>query len=175
MKYFTPELYVRLQSCEGDAIDALHAEWERAASAYQRRLKKIRTELPKSLRNLLDDYYLHDADVLNLAQRSRAFVIVLQLSAPPRNVVVLTYKLVEPASIDSAAFTREYCSQHVQWMFDEVNLKPRKRHFSHDVLLSNGWNIRLTFRDVQVVVAQPLLPAVELPGNSAQNQWAQPA
>src|SRR5712675_1792886 len=143
MKYFTPELCVRMQSCEGNAIDTLHAEWEHAASAYERRLKKIRTELPKSLRSLLDDYYLHDADVLNLAQRSGTFVIVLQLSSPPRDVVILTYKLVETATIDSTALPAEYCSQHVQWMYDELNLVPRKKHFSHDLLLSNGWQIRL--------------------------------
>jgi hypothetical protein len=175
MKYFTPDLYVRLQTCEGDAVEALHAEWEHAASSYERRLKRIRTELPKSLRILLDDYYLHDADVLNLAQRSGAFVIVLQLSAPPRDIVVLTYELVEPATIESEALPADLRSHHVQWMFDEVNLVPRKKHFSHELMLSNGWDIRLTFRDVRVVVAQPLFQVVDLADRAVQNQLVQPA
>ena len=155
MKYFTPSLYGRMQAIVEDEVEAAHAEWERAVDRYERRLSKIRPTLPKPLRYLLEDLYLHDANVLSLARNGDKFVIVLELEVPPKNLVVITYTLAGKPVIDFAALPPEHCTTHPLWMYDEVNVS-QKRLYSHEILFSNGWHVRLRFRAVEVVVAHRL-------------------
>lgn len=175
MKYFTPELYMRMQSTDEAEIVAVDAEWEHAGALYERRLKKIHSELPRAVRQLLNDLYLHDADVIDLGREGDLFVFVLRLDAAPRPLVVLKYRLVDEPVIDTAALPEQYCSKHVEWMYDEINVVSRKRHFTHEILLSNGWEIRLRFRELQVTVTQGLLRASESEGPSVSQPVAQPA
>ncbi|HEV3004114.1 MAG TPA: hypothetical protein VGX78_06605, partial [Pirellulales bacterium] len=64
MKYFTPELHVRLQGLDAREMDQADAEWERAEQKYRRRLKAIRAKLPQSALDVLEGVPLHDAEVL---------------------------------------------------------------------------------------------------------------
>jgi hypothetical protein len=48
----------------------------------------------------------------------------------------------------------------VTWLYDEVEQVPEghRKHFVHSILFSNGWEIRLPFRDVHTTTVFPLLP-----------------
>lgn len=157
MKYFTPAMVVRMQSLAEQEIEKAHAAWEHAVDRYEQRLHKIRPKLPKPLRYLLDSLYLHDADVLSVAHNGERFVIVLQMEVAPKELVVVTYTLAGKPVVNFAALPRKHCTGNVQWMYDEVDIVPRGKLYSHEILFSNGWHVRLRFRDVQVVVAQRLL------------------
>jgi hypothetical protein len=150
-------MYVRMQSLTQHEIEAAHADWEHAVDRYERRLRRIRPKLPKSLRYLLDNLYLHDADVLSIAHNGDTFVIVLQSEVLPKDLVVVTYKLAGKPVLDFAALPREHCTTHIQWMYDEVDVVSPKKLYSHEILFSNGWHVRLRFRAVEVIVAHRLL------------------
>jgi hypothetical protein len=159
MKYFTPELYTRLQSPAPEEAEAADAAWEQAVDHYEQSLEALRPALPESVGRLLDHYYLHDADVLGMGQQGDTFAITLQLAPPPRNLLFLTYTLTAAPAIETEVFPAEYRSPHAQWLCDEID-RPAgpPESFTHAILLSNGWHVRLTFRDLHAAEAQALLP-----------------
>jgi hypothetical protein len=160
MKYFTPELYIRLQDDTEEGMDAADASWEQARARYQRRLRQVRLQLPKGLRGLLENYYLHDAEVLSMGRQGHTFVIGLRLDTPPRGLLILNYRLTEEPVINREALPPAYRSGHVEWMYDEVGLARRgKKGATHSILFSNGWEVQLCLRDVQVIPTQTLFPA----------------
>ncbi|HYT92250.1 MAG TPA: DUF4085 family protein, partial [Gemmataceae bacterium] len=93
MNYFTRERYLALQNFDDDAMSAADADWESAVERYESYLQSIRPQLPESVRQLLDGFYLHDARVLSMGQRGETFVISLQLDPPPHELLTLTYTL----------------------------------------------------------------------------------
>src|SRR5436309_3127980 len=121
MKYFTPDLYQRMQDCGSEqAIEAADADWERAATRYRRHLRRIWAGLPKGVRTLLDNFYVHDADVLSMGQQGQTFVMVVRLDAPPNELLFLHYRLTREPVIEKGAFVAKGVSGPVQWMYDEV-------------------------------------------------------
>ena len=109
-----------------------------------------------------DSYYLHDAKVLGIGRRDGALVVVLQLDTPPQSLLTLTYELVEEPRIDPEALPEAVRSKGpvVEWQYDEVEkVAGRPPTWRQSVLLSNGWEMTLHFRDVRVEEAQALLPA----------------
>jgi hypothetical protein len=160
MKYFTPGLYRRLQDCSSDdAMGAADAAWETAAQRYKRMLRRVRTLFPKGLRSLVEDFYLHDAEVLSMEQEGKTFVIVLRLDTPPRELLVLTYQLLEEAIVNTDALPSRGDLEPVQWMYDEVCAARGKGiGWVHSILLSNGWEIQLRLSNVEVTRAQALYP-----------------
>jgi hypothetical protein len=48
----------------------------------------------------------------------------------------------------------------VQWLHDELELTATApAAYLHSILLSNGWEVRLPFKDVRVEQAHALIPA----------------
>jgi hypothetical protein len=160
MKYFTPDLYARLQEREPDAMDAADAAWEDAAERYDNYLQTVLPELPPSVRQLLEGYYLHDAEVLSAVCQDDAFVIQLQLDAPPNDLLTITYTLTAEPLIDRSAVPAEYCSPRMTWQYEELELcgSVDTRHYRHSVLFSNGWEIQVPFRDVRLAIVRPIYP-----------------
>jgi hypothetical protein len=160
MKYFTPELYARLQDFRSDeAMDAADAAWEKATQRYRRHLRRIWPELPETLRSLLDNVYLHDADVLSMGEQGETFLIVLRLDVPPNELLILKYTLAERAVIRTAAFSTANHAGPMQWMYDEVGLlRGKKAGCTHSILFSNGWEVELRLRGLEVVRAQTVYP-----------------
>ena len=160
MKFFTPEMFIRLHASDPDAADQADEAWEAVLSRYRRRLDRIHLILPRAIRHLASDLLLHDADVLNLAHENGRFVIVLRLSAPPCRTVILTYRLVSDPKIDIAALPSLSCSSEVKWLYDEGDVVAGKKQYRHNILLSNGWELRLQFREVNIFEAVGLLPSM---------------
>jgi hypothetical protein len=163
MKYFTPELHLRLQDFSSDeAMDAAESAWEKARRRYQRALQGSLPRLPKNLRELVESYYLHDADVLGMGKLGQTFVMVLRLDAPPKELLVLNYQLVKSAAINQTAWVSPKASGPVQWLYDEVGVAGGPfPHYTHSILLSNGWEVTLHLSDLRLVRVDAVYP---LPG-----------
>ncbi len=159
MKYFTPDLFVRLQNFDPSSMNAADAEWEAAEERYEQRLRDLGPAVAPVLKQF-EGLLLHDAAVLGISRRGDQFVIVLQKDVPPRDVVTLTYTLAAEPFIDRDAFPDPHRSGRMQFLYDEFDLAAEGEGsaLAHSILFSNGWEIRLAFRDVQVASAQPIYP-----------------
>jgi hypothetical protein len=158
MRYFTPELLSRIRSLDEDVSAAAHQEWERALVNYQRRWAKIKAAFPEGVRRFEEDpVCLHDAQVLSMGQQGDTFAIVSQLEPPSRQLVVLTFTLDEEPIIETTAFPGKKESSYISWMYEEFDVDRRKKCWFR-LLLSNGWVVKLCFRDFQCLIAQTILP-----------------
>jgi hypothetical protein len=172
MKYFTPERYIRLQDREPAAMDAADAVWESISQRYDAYLQTILPDLPPSVRRLLDGYYLHDAEVLSAGRQGDAFLLLLQLDAPPNELLSITYTLTADPLIDRSALPLEHRSPRMAWQYEELEKcgDGAGEHYLHSILFSNGWEIRVPFREVHLATVQPIYPcphqAVPLPSSS---------
>jgi hypothetical protein len=176
MKYFTRERYLALQNFEEAAMDAADADWEEAVERYDAYLQSIRPELPESVRQLLEGFYLHDARVLSMGQRGETFVISLQLDVPPNELVTITYTLAGPPEVKTETFPWADPAAVVDWLYEEIELvrEGDGHYFVHSILFGNGWEVRIPFRAVHLATAFPLLPlphsrrSVQAPGPASQ-------
>jgi hypothetical protein len=168
MKYFTPERYLCLGDLSNEqAFLAAQDDWERAVTAYKERLESIRDGLPTSLRRLVDSVYLHDARVLDMWQgQGRRLTITLQPESDPSRLVVLAYSLTAPPQVEQAVLPAGVCSEPVAWLYDELDAEPSvvgekggTPTFTHNILLSNGWEVRLRFRSATVTRPVSIIPA----------------
>jgi hypothetical protein len=160
MKYFTRERYLAQQILDQAAMNAADADWEDAVDRYEAYLQTIRPELPESVRQLLDGFYLQDARVLSMGQRGEIFVIALQLDVPPNELLTITYTLAGPPEVNKQPFADAEGSSPLAWMHEEIEevRGAGRKHFVHSMLFSNGWEARLPFHDVHLATADPVFP-----------------
>ncbi len=156
MKYFTPELYVRGQSDDDSVLNEVERLGDEAIEAYASSLRQARPCLPGGVTELLDRFDLHGAEVLSMGRREQEVVIVVQ-PGPAVATVMLSYELVESPHVDEAALPPKYRSERVAWMYDEVEWCGGEAACQQSILLSNGWEVCLRFRDLRVVALEPLL------------------
>ena len=187
MKYFTPELFVKLQNCESPAeFRAVNALWELAALQYGNHLQELAPRLEGALRRFVSHGSLHDARVLDIGSTERRVTLVVQEQLAPR-LLSLTYSLVDAAVIDRNAFPGEHRTPHALWLYDELEVdqemlfNPKLRMqekatavagsavceewkpiFRHSILLSNGWEVRLRFHRLAAIRTTSLLRAGEV-------------
>lgn len=178
MKYFTPERYLPLGNLDDEkAFLAAQQQWEEAIAGYREQLQRIRKQLPRSLRSLVESVYLHDARVLTMHSVDQEFFITLQPPSTPEHLVVLGYSLVEEPTIEQNVLPPERCREPIEWLYDELDLDrpegPRglparagKPTFRHDILLSNGWEVHLRFRSAWVKRPLRVIPVVPQPRES---------
>lgn len=158
MNYFTPELYALLQDFDPSAMTRADADWEAAEQRYEQHLQRLQPALAPVLERFAG-LLLHDALVLGMNRRGDQLVLILHKDIPPRDVVTLTYTLVGEPFIDPNAFPAQFRSGKMQYEYDEFDLREGSQpHFLHSILFSNGWEVRLPFRDVEITLAQPVYP-----------------
>lgn len=157
MNYFTPALYADLQAGDDAAMDAADAAWQEAERRYRLRLDAVRDSLPSDLARLLETYSLHDAEVSLLADGEAGFFVQVRPESPPRDLVLLVYRTTAEPAIDRQALPPDLCSTDIRWMADEVGPGGGPDEFSHEILLSNGWTVRLLFSDVTMFAARDVL------------------
>jgi hypothetical protein len=164
MKYFTPQRYLRLGNLDNrEAFLKANEEWERALDDYQRHFRRVRRLLPKDFGQLLDTLSLHDARILDMWWGGRRrFTITLLPESDPSRLVVLTYSLVQPPEVEQDVLPASVQTKPVAWLYDELEVKSHRRgnplFFSHNILLSDGREIRINFRTVTVIRPLPLVP-----------------
>src|SRR6266849_437155 len=160
MNYFTRQRYLALQERGDEAMDAADAAWAEAVARYDAYLQTIRPEMTEAVRELVDGFYLHDARVLSMGRRGDTFVISLQLDVPPSELLTITYTLAGAPEIKQDSFPWTTAGAAPLWLYEEIELlgARERRHFVHSILFSNGWEVRLLFRAVQVTTAYPTFP-----------------
>jgi hypothetical protein len=167
MKYFTPELLREVQSDDEDVSADAHDKWDRAIARYHRHWRKIRAAFPKSVQRFNDDSVcLHDAEVLSIGREGDQFVMVLQPEPPAQTMVVLTFTLDDESVIDPQALPGREGRTWAHWMYEEWDLDRQKRP-TFEVLLGNGWSVKLRFRDFQYLIAQRIFPVPEVRSDPA--------
>jgi len=161
MKYFTADLYVRGQSQDDGVLDEVDRLWEEAGERYAAYLGTVRAEFPAGLRRLDSSYYLHDAEVRGMARLGSSFIITVQLDTPPQSLVTFTFDLVEEPVIEKGVLPAELCGSGrvADWLYEEwEKVGGNPPTWAMSILLSNGWEVRLHFRDIQIQEAEALLP-----------------
>jgi hypothetical protein len=160
MKYFTPELIEQLNSPERAIANAADAEWDRRLEEYEAHLQRLAPKLPEHLREF-NQLLLHDARVREIARSGEQFLMILRKDIPPCNLVILTYLLLEDPSVDREALPPAGRSPVMDFLYDEFDLEhvEGQQAYRQSILFSNGWEIRLRFRDVRVILAEPIFPA----------------
>lgn len=162
MNYFTPDLIVLGQSTDTGVLDQQERLWEEAGDRYVAYLDSVRPAFPPGLRRLDDGYYLHDAVISSMGVEGRSFQIVLRLDTPPRSQLTLRYDLVEDPVLLTGQVPQVMGSpgEPVAWLYDEIEQQPGAtptwRQF---ILLGNGSELQLHFRDVEVRHEQPFSAA----------------
>lgn len=186
MKYFTPQRLIRLQdTANEEAMEAAIQDWEGAAEEYAAHLKKIGPKFPGNLRRFIDSGSLHDARLLVMWPEPRNTLrILLQREHDKNYFVDLRYSLIECPRIDKDALPELCRSTRLLWLYDEIDLEAQTTFrpsgrvqvqsasegneaggaktgapiFTHDILLSNGWEIHLCFTRLTVKRPAVLLP-----------------
>ncbi len=159
MKYFTPELYIRGNSPDDAVVEGIEDEWERAIRRYRRHWNKIKRAFPEGVRRFEEARVcLHDAQLLHMGREQDRLLLVLEMEPPARNLVILTFTLLGEPEITTGVLPENLRESRPYWLYEEFNLD-RQQTCGFEVFFSNGWALRLRFRDFQFVVAQPLTAA----------------
>jgi hypothetical protein len=93
-------------------------------------------------------------------QAQKRLTMVLQREGQRDRFLVLTYSLVEEPYLDSSALPEKYRSPLAAWLYDEIDVEPEPAEtiWSHAILLSNGWEVRLRFHKLSISRPKALLP-----------------
>lgn len=166
MKYFTPERLMRLQErTDEKKFSADLEDWEQTVDDYREHLAQIRGKLPAELVALLESVHLHDAHVLDMWwDGGDQFTVTMHPESNPSRLVVVNYSLVDKPIIVGESLPVSLRSQPVAWLYDELHIAgvdsdagPR---FAHHILLSDGREVLLHFRDASVKRAFPFVPVM---------------
>ena len=173
MKYFTPELYVLGNSPDEADWERQEEEWERQIKRYQRHYRKIKDQLPETVRRFHDDYCLHDADVFGPARFSNGprsaktdqVVMVVQnlntLFAQHLNtLMVLRYAITAEPLVQVPVPSDVFHVGQPIWLYDEIDVVT-PGEFVHEILVSDGRVIRIQFSDFRLEIA-PLVGPVKM-------------
>lgn len=161
MKFFTADLLNRYGADEPVVYNPAMEEWDQACTRYGAYLASIKGPMTPGLRRIVESYSLHDATVQGMGKQGRSFVIMLQLDGPPHSLVTFTFDLLNEPIIDTAALPAELRSTGdvIDWQYDELELIPGDGpSWSWSILFSNGWEVKLHFRDVQVQEHEAMIP-----------------
>jgi len=163
MKYFTPELLEQFRSEDEKTAESASDQWETQVEHYGQYLRSVKAQLPSQFRELLDHYCLHDAKVGATGTIGQYFLLSLRLDTPPQDTLWLTYGLVDNFTVNHHR-TSAPDDVPVEWLYDEVEVHHDKTRylffpqtsFRHSILLSNGWELQIGFRNFSFSRVEPV-------------------
>jgi hypothetical protein len=163
MKFFTRELLERCASTDDAVARAAEAEWEAANERYEEHLRAIDSALPEHIRTF-NTLLLHDALVWSIARQGDRLLMVLRKDVPPRNLVLLTYTLVDEPGLDPQFLPPGQRLQVMDFLYDELDIVDdgEGKTFRQSVVFGNGWELTLRFSDVQIIQAEPIYPPPDI-------------
>jgi hypothetical protein len=170
MKYFTPELYQKLNSFDVNEAERADEAWDGAEAAYKERLASIRRHMPSQVLKL-SELCLHDALVVSRVEQAQpdgpypfplncswTAVAIVSLTLG-EEVVSLIYCLSEHATTRKAPDDWRFSKLQEQWLYDEVDMiDDSKGPFIHRILFSTGVTLEIPF--VSVIIHRFTVPFV---------------
>src|ERR1700685_3681309 len=155
MKYFTPELYLQINSPNLEIAEKAHDKWEDALERYAKHLGEIRSRMTPATRKLAGSLNLHDAEVLLFKYDGKLAVADLRQGDTH---VFLVYVLVKNPLVTKIK-SWPFSSKAVRWLYDEFDADAKGVQ-QHEVLLSDGRIWALSFSRVVVFeYARPQAPS----------------
>lgn len=157
MRYFTPQLFLQLNSSDSNTVDLATEQWEKAVILYRKTLERISREMPSQSR-LITNLSLHDWQVLQVAHRDSTLgggscPSVYFVLKQDRDLVILWYALAGRLRIISTPKEWSFSKQRLHWLYDELDFAQNKKSFVHRILLSDGTTMVIPFSNCQVVEA----------------------
>ncbi len=155
MKYFTPELFLEINSADDVVADAAMGRWEKAVQDYRRHLSALVTEVPGGLQRLAG-LSLHDWELVKLDMEGSDFAggcdagfwLVLRNG---KERLILFYLLWDKIKRSDAPAACRFSKKRVHWLYDELDsMANRRGRFVHRILLSNGEMLSIPFSGVFV-------------------------
>lgn len=160
MRYFTPELFLKLNSADTQTVDAATEEWEKALTSYRQSLAKVLTAMPPQSR-CITDLALHDWDLLKVATNPDATGLAregpsaIMMLKQGRSIVILCYWLTGKLRVIGAPKKWPLSKSRVHWLYDEVDgYGSQQNSFIHRILLSDGSTLLIPFSSCRVVQAK---------------------
>jgi hypothetical protein len=172
MKFFTQRLLDQACSSEEAVADKADADWNHAIVEYKKHLKSFRPFFTAGLREFLDEYCMHDAEIVSRGTKAggQAYFIVAHFEPPSTKGVSLTFDLVGPAKQIGTPRLPSY------WAYEEVErVKVKDRDaFRISILFADGSELRLPFSDLEVAPFKVAVPALQstLQGRSSNGSGA---
>jgi hypothetical protein len=146
MRFFTPDLLARFGSEDDQVADVAQEEVDIRTEEYVRAVHEIAPKLPPRFRDLLEQFYLHDARVISQQgfvpndlesienslrvgtpltwsnpgaenHRTPSFWLHLQLDLPPGEILVLQYRSVLFEHAEVHESLIEECP-YLEWLHD---------------------------------------------------------
>jgi hypothetical protein len=162
MKYFNADLLSRYGADDPSVYEPAEVEWDQVCERYASYIDSIRGRMAAGLRCIEEKYLLHDAKIQAMGRKDHSFVVTLQLDTPPQPIVTFTLDLMDEPVINTTALPPGLRSTGpvVEWQYDEVEMLPGEPPtWSWSILLSNGWEVKLHFRDVLVRELEAIIPS----------------
>ncbi len=160
MKFFTPELFVALNSQQEDVVDEAIEKWDAARDNYRKHFAKLDKKLPKSFVKLCKTVSLHDS----LVERPESPVVtisqtddegeqcraIISLRREHAEFDLIYLDLVGPTKWSKPVESDRFSDRHVLWLYDEVG-RTKDGDFTHEILFSNGCVVLVTFQGFKYV------------------------
>lgn len=158
MKYFTPELFIALNSSDEEAARVAALRWDKAVIAYDKHLRSIRRKMPAPVRKL-SKLYLHDGELLEFeivspnGRKPVAHLVVRQ----QEEIFFLSYFLLAKPTIEKPMRHSIFSPRAVHWLYDEIECKGVV-DLTHDILFSDGKVFHLHFEHMSIFSAAVSVP-----------------
>lgn len=171
MRYFTPDLWLQMQSgADRDTFLAAYDAWERATAAYTEEVSRIipTASAYQPLRRFALLESLHDAVLEETWYTKEDRLCLLIRPADPHDrLVLLAYTLIGEPSVTADAFPEAFRTRQATWMYDEFALvegmerSSEEPVFTHTILLGNGCELTIPFRRFRVSRYHSFLPRLQ--------------
>jgi len=156
MRYFTPELYLQLQSADDSVVDKAMEQWDAASASYRNDLERLRREMPPQIRPITE-LRLHDwnlVDAFDGSNEDRGMPATIVLKDANRFTILCYWVSGKVQRIDPPPH-RVWYKDKIQWLYDEIDLMDEvNRTFVHRILFSDGTTLLIPFSDCRVLKAK---------------------
>ncbi len=158
MRYFTPELVLKLNSSDSETVDEATERWEDAILSYQKHIRKLSREMPLDFRPITK-LSLHDWNLVAVCKDGAGAKggPVLLAVEDNGNLIFLWYLLSQKVSRIDSPEGWPFTADSIEWLYDEVdfNNKEGQKSFVHRILFSDGSTLVVPFSKCSVTQVKP--------------------
>lgn len=153
MQYFTPELYLKLNSSDSRTVDLAMEQWERAIGSYKKHLERVRRDLPPRARSIAKSSF-HDWRLRGARNPLPALALIVL--EHDKAIALLSYSLSDPVRELKPPKRWPASKGDVYWLYDELDT--REGTFVHRILFSDGTELQISFSSCEVTQMTAAMP-----------------